>query len=85
MNSIEIYQNPDNQTEVRVRFEADTVWLSQKMMADIFDKDSDTIGLHLKSIFKEGELSETATTEFFSVIQKEGNREVSRNIRFYNL
>jgi death-on-curing family protein len=85
MSSIEIYQNPENQTEVQVRFEADTVWLSQKMMAELFEKDSDTIGLHLKNIFSEGELHEISTTEFFSVVQKEGSREVTRNIRFYNL
>lgn len=84
-NQIEIYQTKDNQTQVKVRFEAETVWLSQKMMAQLFDKDSDTIGLHLKNIFSEGELDEPATTEFFSVVQNEGKRQVNRNIKFYNL
>jgi len=82
---IEIYQTPDNQTVVEVRFDTDTVWLSQKMMAELFDKDSDTIGLHLKNIYAEKELDEKATTEFFSVVQTEGKRKVKRNIRFYNL
>ena len=86
MNSrIEIYQTSDNQTIVEVRFDNDTVWLSQKMMAELFDKDSDTIGLHLKNIYAEKELDEKATTEFFSVVQTEGKRKVKRNIRFYNL
>lgn len=84
-NKIEIYQTKDNQTEIKVQFEQDTVWLSQKLMAELFEKDSDTIGLHLKNIFREGELDEVSTTEYFSVVQKEGNRNVKRDIRFYNL
>lgn len=54
-------------------------------MAHLFDKDSDPIGLHLKNIFSEGELDETATTEFFSVVQIEGTRQVKREIKYYNL
>ncbi|MBK6904242.1 MAG: virulence RhuM family protein [Saprospirales bacterium] len=84
-NQIEIFQTRDNQTQIKVRFEAETVWLSQKMMAELFDKDSDTIGLHLKNIYAEGELIETATTEVFSVVQTEGDREVKRNIKYYDL
>lgn len=84
-NKIEIYQSKDRQTIVEVQFEQETVWLSQKQMALLFDKDSDTIGLHIKNIFKEGELEEESTTEYFSVVQKEGKRDVQRNIKFYNL
>lgn len=54
-------------------------------MAELFGCSSDNISLHLKNIFSEGELSENSTTEFFSVVQKEGVREVSRQIKFYNL
>jgi hypothetical protein len=54
-------------------------------MAELFDKDSDTIGLHLKIIFAEEELVENSTTEFFSVVQKEGKRAVARKIKCYNL
>ena len=54
-------------------------------MAELFDKDSDTIGLHFKNIFNDGELDENSTTEYFSVVQKEGKRNVNRNIKFYNL
>jgi len=80
-----LYQSPDTGFEVQVRLDQETVWLSQKLMAELFDKDSDTIGLHIKNIYGEGELLEAATTEFFSVVQQEGNRQVSRNIKFYNL
>jgi death-on-curing family protein len=85
MNDIEIYQSSDNQIEIRVQFDNETVWLSQKQMADLFSKDSDTIGLHLKNIYSEQELTEKATTEFFSVVQTEGKREITRRIKFYNL
>jgi len=70
---------------LEVRLEKDTVWLSQKQMSILFDKDSDTIGLYLCNIYKEGELEESATTEESSVVQKEGNRHVHRNMCLYNL
>jgi len=87
MNSsnIEIYQSRDGQTEVQVRFENETVWLSQKQMSQLFDKDTDTIGLHLRNIYKSGELDEISTTEKSSVVQLEGRRNVKRNIKIYNL
>ncbi|MBW6482235.1 MAG: virulence protein RhuM/Fic/DOC family protein [Vicingaceae bacterium] len=85
MNEIEIYQSVDNKIEVKVLFENDSVWLNQRQMAELFEKDTDTIGLHLKNIFAEDELKESSTTEFFSVVQKEGKREVTRNIKHFNL
>jgi death-on-curing family protein len=85
MNEIIIYQTIDNQTQIDVHLGFETVWLSQKQMAELFEKDSDTIGLHLKNIYQEAELVESSTTEFFSVVQKEGKRNVTRNIKFYNL
>ena len=84
-SKIIIYKTEESQTEVKVQFEQETVWLSQKLMSELFEKDSDTIGLHLKNIYNEGELEETSTTEYFSVVQKEGKRNVRRNIKFYNL
>ncbi len=84
-DQIEIYRSNDGETQVEVKFEQDTVWLSQKQMSDLFDKDSDTIGLHLKNIFNEEELEEASTTEDFSVVQQEGKRQVKRTIKFYNL
>ena len=83
--SIIIYKQKDNTPAIDVRLDEDTVWLNQKLMSDLFDKDTDTIGLHIRNIIKESELDEKATTEYFSVVQKEGNRKVNRNIKFYNL
>ena len=84
-NQIEIYQTKDGLTEISVQLQENTIWLSQKQMALLFEKDSDTIGLHLKNIYKTEELLENATTEYFSAVQKEGKRQVKRNIRYYNL
>jgi prophage maintenance system killer protein len=77
---IVLYQN-----KLEARLIRDTVWLTQKQMSELFEKDTDTIGLHLKNIFKERELNEAATTEESSVVQLEGKRRVRRKIRFYNL
>lgn len=85
MNEVILYQTENNQTQVEVRFEGDTIWLNQKQIAHLFDKDSDTIGLHLKNIYSEEELDENSTTEFFSVVQTEGRRQVKRRLKFYNL
>ena len=82
---IEIYQTADGQTQVAVRFEKETVWLSQAQMAVLFDTGSDNISLHLKNIFIENELDEAATTEDFSVVQSEGKRQVKRRLKHYNL
>jgi death-on-curing family protein len=84
-SEIKIYQTVDGQTEINVRFDNETVWLTQKQMAQLFDKDSDTIGLHLKKIYHSGELEESATTEQSSVVQQEGKRQVQRKIKLYNL
>ena len=66
-----IYQTPEGMTELEVRLDRETLWLSQKQMSLLFDKDTDTIGLHLRNIYKEGELEESASTEESSVVQKE--------------
>ncbi len=84
-SDIKIYQTDDGQTEIQVKFENETVWLSQRQMAQLFEKDTDTIGLHLKNIYQSGELEELATTEESSVVQKEGNRQVKRKVKVYNL
>jgi hypothetical protein len=62
-----------------------TIWLSQKLIAAMFDCFADNISLHLKSIYVEDELSESTTAEDFSVVQQEGNREVQRVVKHYNL
>lgn len=84
-SEIEIYQSEDGITEVQVRFDDETVWLSQKQMAHLFDKDTDTIGLHLRNIYKSGELDTESTTEESSVVQQEGKRRVKRKLNLYNL
>jgi death-on-curing family protein len=80
-----LYETPDRRLDIQVRLENETLWLSQKIMGELFDKDTDTIGLHIKNIFSEGELKEKSTTEVFAVVQPEGKRMVSRKIKFYNL
>jgi prophage maintenance system killer protein len=84
-NQIEIYQSIDNNTVVEVRFTDNTVWLNQKQLGELFEKDTDTIGFHLKNIYFEEELDEISTTELSSVVQNEGNRTVKRTVKFYNL
>ena len=84
-SEIKIYQTEDGQTAIDVKFDNETVWLSQKQMAQLFNKNTDTIGLHLKNIYQSRELEEFATTEEFSVVQQEGKRQVNRKIKLYNL
>jgi len=84
-SEIIIYKNPKGKTLIEVKLENETVWLNQKQMAELFDKDTDSISLHLKNIFKSGELDEFSTTEKYSVVQKEGVRNVTRQVKYYNL
>ncbi len=84
-NDIVIYQSEKGVTSLEVRLDHETVWLTQKQMAELFGKNSDTIGLHIRNAYKEGELVEEGTTEESSVVQSEGLRRIRRNIRFYNL
>ena len=80
-----MYDDENGGVKLRVLMQDETIWLSQKMIAELFDTTSDNVGLHLKNIFQDGELDENATTEDFSVVQSEGGRSVRRTIRFYNL
>ncbi|HEX5743737.1 MAG TPA: RhuM family protein [Flavobacteriaceae bacterium] len=82
---IVIYQAKDGQTQIEVQLKEDTIWLTQKQMSELFDKDSDTIGLHLINIFKSKELDKNSTTEKYSVVRQEGSRAVKRSILHYNL
>jgi prophage maintenance system killer protein len=84
-SGIKIFQADNGKTEIQVVVQSDTVWLSQKQMADLFEKDPDTVGLHIRNIYKSGELIEKATTEKYSVVQKEGNRNITRSLKLYNL
>ncbi|HZM00337.1 MAG TPA: virulence protein RhuM/Fic/DOC family protein [Planctomycetota bacterium] len=80
-----VYSAPDGSVRVDVRLERETVWLSQRQMAELLGTTSDNVGLHLKGIFDEGELVTAATTEDFSVVQVEGRRRVRRQVKHYNL
>lgn len=84
-NKIIIYERDDRQVEVRLDAQRDTVWLSQRQMADLFETSTDNISLHLKNIFTDGELSEESTTEDSSVVRQEGKRQVTRKVKHYNL
>ena len=79
-----IYQHEGEQL-TEVRLEGETVWLTQRQMAELFDTSSDNIGLHLKNIYATGELDESATTEDYSVVREEGSRRVTRQLKHYNL
>lgn len=80
-----IFEQQKKEKGIEVRFEDGDLWLTQKAMAKLYDCSSDNIGLHLKNIYNELELDRNVTNEEFSVVQKEGNREVKRNIKYYNL
>lgn len=84
-NNIVIYQTQDGQTDIDVRLENDTVWLSQKQMATLFEKDVRTINEHINNVFSEGELEKDSTIRKFRIVQTEGKRQVERNIDYYNL
>ncbi len=81
---IVIYKD-DNTPEIQVNLVDDTVWLNQAQMAELFGRDSDTIGKHIKNVYKTAELSQNQTTAKFTVVQTEGEKQVKRDITFYNL
>lgn len=80
-----IFQIEGKEDGVQVVYHKESVWCTQKAMAQLFDCSSDNIGLHLKNIYETGELTQEATTENFSVVQNEGERQVNRKLKFYNL
>lgn len=87
MNEIQflLYNTPDENIKVNVIVKDETLWLTQKAMAELFDVNSQAITKHLKNIFDEGELSKEATCSKMEQVQKEGERLVKRNVEFYNL
>ena len=80
-----LYGDDADAVRVRVLLRDETIWLSQRSMAELFQSTTDNISLHLKNIYAEGELNEQATTEDFSVVQTEGERDVRRTLKHYNL
>lgn len=84
-NEIMIYEDNDGVTKVNVKFTDEDVWLTQNQLADIYKTTQQNISQHITSIYKDKELEENATNKKFLLVQKEGNREVKRNIDHYNL
>ncbi len=84
-NKIEIYTTSDSQTEIKVQFEEDTVWLTQARMVELFDSSKANISEHIKHIYSDGELDMGSTVRKFRTVQKEGSRQVSRDRDHYNL
>ncbi len=84
-SQIEIYQTPDNQTRVEVRFEADTVWLTQAQLVELFRSSKANISEHIKAIYQSGELQPEATVRKFRTVRQEGKRSVTRDLEYYNL
>jgi len=80
-----MYNTPEENVSVNAVIKDETIWLTQKAMAELFDCTTDNISLHLKNIYADGELNESSTTEEFSIVQQEGSRKVKRKIKFYNL
>lgn len=84
-SNIIMYTTEGGLTKIDVSFDEDTVWLSLDQMAELFQRDKSTISRHIKNIFSEGELRRDATVANFATVQTEGNRQVPRNIEYYNL
>lgn len=84
-NQIIIYQGEDGETHIDVKFTGETVWLSQQQMAELYQTTRPNIVQHIRNIYEDGELDETATCKNFLQVRQEGNRQVSRKIPFYNL
>lgn len=80
-----IYQTDDGQTNIEVKIEDDTVWLTQQQMSELFQTSRTNVVEHIKHIYEEGELDEISTCRNFRQVRKEGNREVTRQIPYYNL
>ena len=84
-SNIIIYTTEDGLSKIETTFDGDTVWLSIDQMAELFQRDKSTISRHIKNIYSEEELMQEATVAYFATVQNEGNRQVERNICYYNL
>ncbi len=84
-NEIVFYETADGKVAISVRFEEENIWLTQRHMADLFECSAENISWHLKNIYGTGELDKEATTKDSLLVQKEGNREITRRVVFYSL
>jgi hypothetical protein len=80
-----IFTSQTGEQSIEARYEDETIWLSQKLMATLFNVEVNTINYHLKEVYKSGELEENRTIRKFRIVQTEGSRSVSREVDFYNL
>jgi len=80
-----LYRTADGRTRIECRFDADTLWLPQRLIADLFRKDVRTINEHLLHLYQEGEIERAATIRKFRIVRMEGARQVARDIEHYNL
>lgn len=84
-SNIEIYTTKDGNTEIQVRFENETVWLNQYQLEELFETDRTSIVKHISNIYKTKELDKESTCAKIAHVQKEGNRQIERQINVYNL
>ncbi len=82
---IQIYRTQDGEIRVDVRFEKETVWLTQRQMGEVFDTTPENVLMHLKNIYNTGELDKNSTAKDFLVVRTEGRRKVKRQLKHYNL
>ena len=80
-----LYQTEDGRTRLETRMTGETVWLTQKQMADLFQKDVRTISEHIRNVYEEGELAPEPTLRNFRIVQSEGKRQIERDVAHYNL
>src|SRR4051812_15539385 len=84
-SEIILYQTEDGRTRIECRFEDETLWLTQALIAELFQITPQNVTMHLRAIYEEGELDEAATRKDCLQVRSEGGREVTRNLRHYNL
>lgn len=84
-NKVELFQSDDNQIEIQVSYNQESVWLNRQQMSVLFERDIKTIGKHINNVFAEGELEENRTVAKFATVQNEGGRFVERQLEYYNL
>ena len=82
---IVIYQTEEGRTKIEVRLEGETLWLSQAGLAELYQTTVPNINIHIKNIYEEGELLATATVKDYLIVQAEGGRQISRQVKHYNL
>lgn len=85
VGTIFLYQTEDGNTRIDVRLQDETLWLTQMQMAELFQKDKRTISEHIANVYEKSELPQEATVRKFRTVQKEGHREVERDLASYNL